>query len=178
MKTPGFVGRLMSILKRVKHEVSVDDYVARFAETARISNKWVSCVDFEMEDHFLMMMFVTGLKEEIRYEVQIIEPKSLSEAVESARFRDGELRLKQAQLYVQLENNPPSYSKGTDIITQATDRSSVKIARVRCLMESRRSLHLSGVVLMMWKMMRMMIVKGMLMTMMRRPIVMLMVRIR
>ena len=63
MKTTGFVGRLMSILKRVKHEVSVDDYIAHFVETARISNKWVSRVDFEREDHFLMMMFVTGLKE-------------------------------------------------------------------------------------------------------------------
>jgi len=87
------------------------------------ANKWVARVDFEKEDQFLLMVFVTRLKEEIHCEVQILEPKNLSEAVEFVRFQERKRRLKQAQLYVQLESDPPSYRKGADIITQAADRS-------------------------------------------------------
>ena len=36
------------------------------------ANKWVARVDFEKEDQFLLLVFVTRLKEEIHYEVQIL----------------------------------------------------------------------------------------------------------
>ena len=89
--------------------------MAHFVEAARIANDWVARVDYKMEDQFFLMMFVTGL-EEIRYKVQILEPKSLLAAMEFARFQEREFHFRRVQPHVQHKqtgNAPPSSCGGT-----------------------------------------------------------------
>jgi len=57
--------------------------------------KLVARVNYELEDQFFLMMFVTGLKEEIRYIVQIMKPESLSVAIELALRQEKELQFQQ-----------------------------------------------------------------------------------
>ena len=88
IRTPRIAGRLMSILRHVKQRSTVDDYVSCFIEVARVVIEFVAWVDYKLEDAFLVMIFVIGLKEEIRYDVQVFEPISLSEAIDFAQVQE------------------------------------------------------------------------------------------
>ena len=52
IKTYGVVRRLMSILRNVKHNGSVDHYVTCLVEAARMASKLFARVNYELEDKF------------------------------------------------------------------------------------------------------------------------------
>ena len=88
----------MPIFNNARHESSVRKYATHFVEIAMLAIEFVALANCEINDQFLLTMFVIGLNKEIGYKVQDFEPKTLVRAIELALIHEKELKHKQAKL--------------------------------------------------------------------------------
>jgi len=67
----------MPIFNNARHENSVRKYATHFVEIAMLAIEFVALANCEINDQFLLTMFVIGLNKEIGCKVQDLEPKTL-----------------------------------------------------------------------------------------------------
>ncbi|OIT31356.1 putative mitochondrial protein, partial [Nicotiana attenuata] len=70
--------------KRVEQNGSVNEYLERFEDL----KAWVLIKHPTIPEEFFLGFFIEGLKEEIRHTVKMLDPYSLSHAVEKARHKE------------------------------------------------------------------------------------------
>ncbi|XP_019227493.1 PREDICTED: uncharacterized protein LOC109208797 [Nicotiana attenuata] len=75
---------LLGRFKRVEQNGSVNEYLERFEDL----KAWVLIKHPTIPEEFFLGFFIEGLKEEIRHTVKMLDPYSLSHAVEKARHKE------------------------------------------------------------------------------------------
>nr|XP_016449252.1 PREDICTED: uncharacterized protein LOC107774272 [Nicotiana tabacum] len=75
---------LIGEFKKVEQKGTVDEYLERFEDL----KAWVLIRNPTIPEDFFLEFFVEGLKEEIRHTIKMLNPFTLSQAVDKARYQE------------------------------------------------------------------------------------------
>lgn len=75
---------LLGKFKRIEQRGTVNEYLEKFEDL----KTWVLIKHPTIPEEFFLGFFIEGLKEEIRHTVKMLDPFSISQAVEKARHKE------------------------------------------------------------------------------------------
>ncbi|PHU01203.1 hypothetical protein BC332_30990 [Capsicum chinense] len=98
---------LIGEFKKIEQKGTVDEYLEKFEEL----KTWVLIRNPTLSEEFFMELFIEGLKEEIRHIVKMLNPYSMSQAIDKARHQERLLNIQHKKERDQLSRG--SYDGGS-----------------------------------------------------------------